>query len=93
MLSNLHRLQGALALGKGDSASAETYLQQAVAVAQKQGSKLWELRAATDLARLWLDQGKHQRAYDLLAPVYNGGTESFDTADQQDAKALLAELA
>jgi predicted ATPase len=38
-------------------------------------------------------QGKRQDVYDLLAPVYNWFTEGFDTADLQDAKALLDELA
>ena len=35
---------------------------------------------------------KRQDAYDLLAPVYDWFTEGFDTADLQDAKALLNEL-
>jgi predicted ATPase len=34
-----------------------------------------------------------QDAYDLLAPVYAWFTEGFDTADLQDAKALLEALA
>ena len=52
-----------------------------------------ELRAATNLARLWQSQGKRQDATDLLAPVYGWFTEGFDTADVQEAKALLDELA
>ena len=51
-----------------------------------------ELRAATNLARLWRDQGKQAVARDLLAPVYGWFTEGFDTADLKDAKALLDEL-
>ena len=51
----------------------------------------FELRAATSLARLWQQQGKRQEAHDLLAPVYHWFTEGFDTADLQDAKALLDE--
>jgi predicted ATPase len=54
---------------------------------------MWELRAATSLARLWRDQGKGAEAWDLLAPVYGWFTEGFDTADLKDAKALLDELA
>ena len=46
---------------------------------------------ATSLARLWQSQEKRQEAYDLLAPVYHWFTEGFDTADLQEAKALLAE--
>jgi len=41
------------------------------------------------MARLWQQQGKRQEAHDLLAPVYNWFTEGFDTADLQEAKALL----
>lgn len=44
------------------------------------------------LSRLWQHQGKYQNAYDLLASVYNRFTEGFDTADVQEAKALLEEL-
>ena len=49
-------------------------------------------RAATSLACLWQSQGKRQDAHDLLSPVYGWFTEGFDTADLQDAKALLEEL-
>ena len=44
------------------------------------------------LARLWQQQGKRAEAYDLLAPIYGWFTEGFDTADLQEAKALLGEL-
>jgi tetratricopeptide (TPR) repeat protein len=71
---------------------AEASFQQALALAREQQAKLWELRAATSLARLWRDQGKRQRARELLAPVYNWFTEGFDTLDLKEAKALLAEL-
>jgi predicted ATPase len=41
------------------------------------------------LSRLWQRQGKRQEAYDLLAPIYGWFTEGFDTADLQEASALL----
>jgi predicted ATPase len=50
------------------------------------------LPASTSLSRLWQRQGKRAEAYDLLAPIYGWFTEGFDTADLQDAKALLEEL-
>ena len=65
---------------------------EAIDLAREQSAKLWELRAATSLARLWRDQGKRAEAHDLLAPVYGWFTEGFDTADLKDAKALLEEL-
>ena len=45
------------------------------------------------LVRLWQQQGKRAEARDLLAPIYGWFTEGFDTADLQEAKALLEELA
>ena len=61
-------------------------------MAQEQSAKLWELRAATSLARLWRDQGRCDEAQDFLAPLYGWFTEGFDTPDLKDAKALLDEL-
>jgi predicted ATPase len=68
-------------------------LQRALDVARRQEAKALELRAAMSLARLWQHQGKRTEAYDLLAPIYEWFTEGFDTADLQEAKALLEELA
>jgi len=45
------------------------------------------------MARLWRDEGKRDEARDLLAPVYDWFSESFDTLDLKEAKALLDELA
>jgi predicted ATPase len=70
----------------------EAWLQRALDVARRQQAKSLELRAAMSLARLWQQQGKRTEAYELLAPVYNWFTEGFDTADLQEAKALLAAL-
>src|SRR4029453_6024728 len=72
---------------------AETWLQRALDVARRQEAKSLELRAAMSLGRLWRQQGKRQEAHDLLAEVYAWFTEGFDTADLQEAKALLKELA
>ena len=95
--AELHRLQGELLLqqagGSAQAAEAEACFHQALAIARHQQAKSWELRAALSLARLWQRQGKCTAAYELLAPVYGWFTEGFDTADLQEAKALLAELA
>ena len=53
---------------------------------------MWELRAATSLARLWRDQGKRAEARGLLAPVYAWFTEGFDTPDLREASGVLSEL-
>ena len=88
------RLRGVLLLRQPGTpqAEAETWLQRALDVARHQEAKSLELRAAMSLSRLWQQQGKRQEAYDLLAPIYDWFTEGFDTADLQDARALLAEL-
>jgi predicted ATPase len=72
---------------------AESCFQQALDVARQQQAKSLELRAATSLARLWQQQGKRAEAHDLLAPIYGWFTEGWDTADLQEAKALLEALA
>ena len=73
-------------------AEAEAWLQRALEVARRQEAKSLELRAAMSLARLWQQQGKRAEAYALLAPIYGWFTEGFDTADLQEAKALLVAL-
>ena len=45
------------------------------------------------MARLWREQGKRDKARELLAPVYSWFTEGFDTLDLKQAKALLDDLA
>jgi predicted ATPase len=70
----------------------ERCFEVALDIARQQQAKFLELRAAISLVRLWQSQGKRQDAYGLLAPVYDWFTEGFDTADLQDAKALLQEL-
>ncbi len=45
-----------------------------------------------DVGGLGGDQGKRTEAHELLAPVYGWFTEGFETADLEDAKALLDEL-
>jgi predicted ATPase len=91
--AEVHRLQGNLLLIVNEQTAAEVSYHQALAVARRQRAKFWELRAATNLARLWRDQGKRTQAHDLLAPVYGWFTEGFDTPVLQDAKALLDQLA
>jgi len=62
-------------------------------VARRQEARSLELRAARSLSRLWQQQGKRTAAQELLAPIYGWFTEGFDTADLQEAKALLEALA
>ena len=93
--AEVHRLRGELTgrLPYPDSAKTEDSFRTALAVAREQGTRGYELRAATCLARLWREQGRRGEAHELLAPVYGWFTEGFDTADLKDATALLKELA
>jgi predicted ATPase len=92
--AELYGLKGELLLRRvvPDEQQAETSFYQALDIARSQQAKSLELRAALRLSRLWQQQGKCAAAYELLAEVYNWFTEGFDTADLQEAKALLEEL-
>src|SRR3989449_3682967 len=92
--TEIHRLRGVLLLRQPGTpqAEAETWLQRALDVARRQEAKSLELRAAMSLSRLWQQQGKWAEARALLAQVYSWFTEGFDTADLQEAKALLEAL-
>jgi predicted ATPase len=90
--AELHRLQGELLaqdVARPQLEQIETRFLWALEVARDQQAKSLELRAAVCLARLWQQQGKGSAARALLAPVVNWFTEGFDTADLQEAKALL----
>jgi predicted ATPase len=94
LLAEAYRLHGVLLLHQAvaDTVHAEVCFQQALTIARRQQAKSWELRAATSLARLWQQQGKRTAARELLAPIYDWFTEGCDTADLQDARALLEAL-
>ncbi len=91
--ADLHRLRGELLLTSGHAehrAETEACFQRALEVARRQGAKSLELRAATSLARLWLQQGRRADARAMLAEIYGWFSEGFELADLRDAKALLA---
>jgi predicted ATPase len=99
--AELYRLRGELLLqisGRDGAqpASARTEAvrcwRQALDIARRQQAKSLELRAAMSLARLWQQQGKRVEAHDLLASIYGWFTEGFDTADLQEARAMLEAL-
>jgi len=95
--AELYRLKGELLVhAEGGvqhaAVTAEACFHQALAVARRQQAKSFELRAALSLSRLWQQQGKRDAARALLAEVYGWFTEGFDTADLQEARALLNAL-
>jgi predicted ATPase len=92
--AELHRLKGELLLQQatGSDDEAEACFHQALDIARRQQAKSLELRAAVSLSRWWRHHGKRAEAYEVLVPIYGWFTEGFDTADLQEAQALLEEL-
>jgi predicted ATPase len=93
--AELYRLKAHALLIRGAAGAdteAQSFLEQALALAKSQHAKAIELRAAKTLAALWVDQGRHREAIGLLAPVYASFTQGFDTLDLIEAKALLNQL-
>jgi predicted ATPase len=87
--AELHRRRGELLDSAGSVTEAEACLRRAITIARHQAAKLWELRATTDLARIWRDQGKRSEAKALLAPVYGWFSEALDLPDLKRAKKVL----
>jgi class 3 adenylate cyclase/tetratricopeptide (TPR) repeat protein len=90
--AELHRLRGGILLELGNNRKGEAELERALVIARSQEARLWELRAATSLARLWSDAGRRADACDLLTPVYGWFTAGFDIPDLKDAQAVLTAL-
>ena len=92
--AEIHRTAGELAasLLRADPKATESHFQKSLAIARRQDAKSFELRAATNFARLWRAQGRRDEARELLAPIFGWFTEGFDMPDLIEAKALLEEL-
>ena len=71
---------------------AESLLDQALRTARSQQARSLELRAAADLARFWMHQGKRAEGRDILSCIYGRFTEGFETLDLKEAKGTLVEL-
>jgi len=84
------RLKARFSAKGADEASA--LLRASLAKAREQDARLWELRAAQDLAELLDGEGKREAACELLAPIYGWFTEGLNTPDLVKARTLLAQL-
>jgi class 3 adenylate cyclase/predicted ATPase len=91
--AELRRVRGDLLLATARALEAEDSYRQALSVARQQNDRLWELRVAVSLARLWHGGGRNEEARTLLQPIYGRFTEGVDTPDLKEAKILLDELA
>ena len=86
------RWRGELQFAKGDTTAAEASLREALDVAHRQEALLFELRAATGLAKLLRSQGKKEDARTLLTGIRNRFTEGSESRTLRNASALIEEL-
>jgi predicted ATPase len=90
--AELTRLRGVQRLQRGATAEGEGWLRRAYAIALRQHRLGFALRSATDLARLWVSQGREEAALRLLAPLAARWREGRDTRDVKAAETLIASL-
>jgi predicted ATPase len=93
--AELHRLKARALLvcgAPGGGTNAQSLLDEALMTARSQHARSLELRAAKDLAALWVGQGRRDDALALLAPIHAWFTEGFGTHDLKEAKVLLDQL-
>jgi len=91
--AELYRLKARALHMTGISDSAvEALLESALGVARRQQARSLELRAATDLAKLWMSQSRRADALDVLGSICGRFTEGFETRDLKEARAVLDQL-
>jgi tetratricopeptide (TPR) repeat protein len=93
-MPELLRLKGNLLLAKPQAGvdQAEMYLRQSLERSRQQGARMWELRTATDLAKLMAAQGRREDARTLLEPVFTWFVDGLETNDLKAAERLLTTL-
>jgi predicted ATPase len=87
--AEVHRARGRLLAALGHRKKAEGSYLAGIHIAKRQGARMFQLRAATDLAWLWEEQDERRRAIDLLSPLYNEFTEGLDEPDLLTARTAL----
>ena len=88
--AEIHRLRGESLRLSGDDTTAEESFAKSLEVSRSQRARSLALRGATSLARLWTETGRSEDARPVLSDALEGLTGGSDTADYQDAAALLA---
>ena len=91
-LAETLRLKGWVLMRQGKRTEAEAQLRASLQWARRQRAQSWELRSATTLTELMLEDGRRDAARGLLTPVYESFTEGFETHDLIAARSLLEEL-
>ena len=77
---------------RSDRVEATQSFERALAIARRSGARLWDLRAATSLARLLYRHGERADALALLQPVLGAFAEGYEAPDLVDARAVLRRL-
>jgi class 3 adenylate cyclase/tetratricopeptide (TPR) repeat protein len=90
--AELLRIRAGLLLLMQRTDEAECSYRNALEVAQEQGARMWELRAACDLAQMLCDRGRGAEVRNCLAAVYGWFSEGFDIPELRRSKALLESL-
>jgi class 3 adenylate cyclase/predicted ATPase len=92
--AELYRLLGAATLRRNpaDRAEASAAFRKAIDIARFQGTKSWELRAVSGLARVLDSEGRRDEARAMLQVTLGWFTEGFNTADLKQARAQLHDL-
>jgi hypothetical protein len=92
--AELHRARGKILL-KGDpanSAPAEEAFRTAIAVAKRQGTRSFELRAALSLAKLYRESSRPADARAVLAPALEGFSPTPEMPEIGEALELMAAI-
>jgi class 3 adenylate cyclase/predicted ATPase len=92
--AEVYRLRGMLLLRQviPDDVQAEHSFRRALDISKSQHAKSWQLRASVSLSRLWMGQGKHAAARQLLSQIYDWFTDGLSSPDLTGARQLLVEL-
>lgn len=91
--AELYRVQGKILVSLGKREDGEANLKRALTIARGQMARWWELRAATDLARHFQDEGRYAEGTTTLQPILDWFADDLETAsDLKDARALLEQL-
>lgn len=91
--AELYRRRGHVLLGTGATAAAERALRSGLTAARTQRARAFELRVATQLARLWQQRGEVSKAHRQLASIHRWFGERAQTPDVRAAGDLLEALA
>ncbi|MDX1415665.1 MAG: AAA family ATPase [Candidatus Promineifilaceae bacterium] len=91
--AEIYRLRAQVLLRMNEAEQAEEVLEHALSLARRQEARSHELRTGMSLAELWRDKGDKARAYQLLAPLFEGFEEGMATGDLVKARSLLSSLA